>query len=215
MSDLTTELRQMADEAQQARPRAVAEILQNGDRRRRRTLARRSAAGLSAAAAVAAVVVTVTAMQPGAQEAHPPSAQAARQQPQRAHLLPQEEQQRAQLTDWTVTRKADGNISLTIRKLGDTASLQQTLRADGVPASALIEGQANPCHVYGTSDMTSVVSGFTATETSDSAAMIIHPSALPSGVGLQFIASPNFGEPGHSGDLTVRPVEVSSACTGS
>ncbi|HEV3379629.1 MAG TPA: hypothetical protein VG142_01380 [Trebonia sp.] len=213
MNDLTTELRRMADEAQQSRPPAAAEILQNGDRMRRRTFARRSVAGLSAVAAVAAVAVTVTAMQPGAAEAHPPSAQGTPPPVQPQHR-PQH-QQRVQLADWTVAMQADGNISLTIRQLGETASLQQTLRADGVPASALIEGQANPCHVYGTSDMPSVVTGFTVAGGSDSAAMIIHPSALPSGVGLQFVASPNFGEPGRSGDLTVRPVEVSSACTGS
>jgi hypothetical protein len=208
MNDLTTELRRMADEAQLARPQAVAEILQDGDRMRRRTFARRSAAGLSAVAAVAVAAVTVTAMQPGAQAAHQPSAQGTPQGTPR-------QQQRVQLTDWTVVKQADGNISLTIRQLGDTASLQQTLRADGVPASALIEGQPNPCHVYGTSDMLSVVTGLTATEGSGSAAMIIHPSALRSGVGLQFVASPNFGKPGSPGDLTVRPVEVSSACTGS
>jgi hypothetical protein len=202
MPDLTTELRRMADEAQQARPQAVAEILQNGDRMRRRTFARRSAAGLSAAAAVAAVTVTVTAMQPGAREAHQPSAQGTRQQ-------------RVQLADWTVVKQADGNVSLTIRQLADTASLQRTLRADGVPASALIEGQANPCHVYGTAGMQNVVTGFTVTMGSDSAAMIIHPSALPSGVGLQFVASSNFGHPGSPGDLSARLVQASRACTGS
>jgi hypothetical protein len=202
MPDLTTELRRVADEAQQARPQAVAEILQNGDRMRRRTFTRRSAAGLSAAVVVAAAAVTVTAMQPGAQEAHHPTAQ-------------ETHPQRVQLTDWTVAKQADGNISLTIRQLADTAGLQQALRADGVPASALIEGQANPCHVYGTTDMKAVVTGFTVTMQSGSAGMIIHPSALPSGDGLQFIASPSFGHPGSPGDLSVRLVQASQACTGS
>jgi hypothetical protein len=202
MSDLTTELRRMADDAQEARPQAVAEILRNGDRMRRRTFGRRSAAGLSAAAAVAAVAVTVAAMQPGAPGAHQPATQEAHQQ-------------RVQLTDWTVAKQADGNISLAIRQLADTVSLQRTLRADGVPASALIEGQANPCHVYGTADMRNVVTGFSVTTGSHSAAMIIHPSALPSGAGLQFVASSNFGHPGDPGDLSVRLVQASPACTGS
>jgi hypothetical protein len=210
MPDLTAELRRMADEAQQARPQAVAEILQNGDRMRRRTFARRSAAGLSAAAAVAAVAVTVTAMQPGAQEAHQPSAQ-------EAHARGTHPQ-RVQLADWSVVKQADGNISLIIRQLADTASLQQALRADGVPANALIYGQANPCNVYdGTVDMGNVLVGGPTTTTigSDSAAMIIHPSGLPSGAGLQFVASSNFGRPGSPGDLSVRLVQASSACTGS
>jgi hypothetical protein len=45
----------------------------------------------------------------------------------------------------------------------------------------------------------------TTTIGSDSAAMIIHPSGLPSDVGLQFVASSGIGHPGSQGDLSVRP----------
>ena len=212
MNDLTTELRRMADEAQLARPQAVAEILQDGDRMRRRTVARRSAAGLSAVAAIAVAAVAVTTMQPGVREAHQPSAQGT----PRGTAQPQ---QRVQLTDWTVVKQDNGNISLTVRQFADTARLQQTLRADGVPASVLAQGQANPCHVYGPSDMQSVVTGHTSStaEGSASAGVIvtIHPSALPSGDGLQFQPSSDFGKPGTTATLAFRLVQASPACTGS
>lgn len=179
---------------------------------RRRTFARRSAAGLSAVAAVAVAAVTVTAMQSGAQEAHQPSAQATPQGTPR-------QQQRVQLTAWTVAKQADGNVSLTIRQFADTVRLQQTLRADGVPASVLTEGQANPCHVYGGSDMPSVVTGHTTSTAAGSASagviVTIHPSALPSGDGLQFQPSSDFGKPGTRGSLGFRLVQASQACTGS
>jgi hypothetical protein len=55
----------------------------------------------------------------------------------------------AQLTAWTVTRQADGNIAVTIRQLKDPAGLQATLRADGVPASVTFTRQQNPaCRPY-------------------------------------------------------------------
>jgi hypothetical protein len=55
----------------------------------------------------------------------------------------------AQLTAWTVTRHADGDISITIRQLRDPAGLQARLRADGVPASVTFASQQNPaCRPY-------------------------------------------------------------------
>jgi hypothetical protein len=55
----------------------------------------------------------------------------------------------AHLAAWTVTRLADGDISVTIRELKDPAGLQGTLRADGVPASVTFTGQQNPaCRPY-------------------------------------------------------------------
>jgi hypothetical protein len=54
-----------------------------------------------------------------------------------------------QLTAWTVTKLADGNISVTIRELKDPAGLQSMLRADGVPASVTFLSQQNPaCRPY-------------------------------------------------------------------
>jgi hypothetical protein len=53
------------------------------------------------------------------------------------------------LAAWTVTKLADGNISVTIRELKDPAGLQSTLRADGVPASVTLLDRQNPaCQPY-------------------------------------------------------------------
>src|SRR2546423_15257539 len=49
----------------------------------------------------------------------------------------------AQLAAWTVTKQANGNISVTIRELRDPAGLQRTLRADGLPASVTFFGRQN------------------------------------------------------------------------
>ena len=55
----------------------------------------------------------------------------------------------AQLTAWTVTKLADGNISVTINQFKDPAGLQSTLRADGVPASVTFARQRNQtCQPY-------------------------------------------------------------------
>jgi hypothetical protein len=60
MSDLTTELRRMAeDAARQARPAAVADVIRRGQRRRKRTIAQQSLGGLSAVGIGAAVIFTV------------------------------------------------------------------------------------------------------------------------------------------------------------
>jgi hypothetical protein len=211
MNDLTTELRDMAGEGQRVMQSAVAEIFENGDRRRRRTLATRSAAGLTAAAAVAAVAVGVSAAQPAATKARPSAAPGK----QAGQTVPQ----RVQLTAWTVARQADGDVSVTIRQFADLARLQQTLRADGVPASVLAQGQANPCHVDGTTGLGSVVTGHTASSAagSPSAGVIltIHPAQIPSGGGLQLTPSADFGRPGTTASLGFRLVQASQACTGS
>ncbi len=55
----------------------------------------------------------------------------------------------AQLAAWTVTKLADGDISVRINQFKDPAGLQNTLRADGVPASVTFAGQQNPaCQPY-------------------------------------------------------------------
>lgn len=202
MSELTTELRDMASEAQQASPRAVAEILRDGDRARRRTLAGRSAAGLTTAAAVAAAVSLVTMQHPGASPAQPPRAQGA--QPPKV-----------QLTAWTVAKLADGKVSLTIRQLRDTAGLQRTLRAAGVPASVLTTGQADPCHSDGSAGKVVTGTGATFTKESDATVMTIDTAALPSGDGVQFLATPGWSQSaGGPAMLSVRLVQASAACTG-
>jgi hypothetical protein len=201
MPDLTDELQQMADQAaRQAQPPAAADILRQGDRRRRRAITRWSAGGVTAAAAVVGITLAVTSA-PGA--SHPAAHQAG-----------------VQLAAWTVTKLADGNVSFTVREFRDPAGMQRTLRADGVPASVLSAGQPNPCQNYpaGQSQLPQVMRGqFPKPLEATSIVGIIHPSALPSGAGLQFVAGQNAGYPQRPGPkwITFRLVQTSQACTGS
>jgi len=94
-----------------------------GRARQRRRRARGMTAALAAAAAAAAAV-TVTALPVGSHPAGPVAS--------------------ARLAAWTVTRKADGDINVTINELSDPAGLQSTLRADGVPASVTFLSRPNP-----------------------------------------------------------------------
>lgn len=107
-------------------PPDVEAIMARGRARRHRRLI----SGVTGTAAVAAgATLAVTALTPAS---HPADRQPA-----------------AQLAAWTVTRLADGNISVTIRELTDPAGLQSILRADGVPASIVLGSQQNPaCRPY-------------------------------------------------------------------
>jgi hypothetical protein len=50
------------------------------------------------------------------------------------------------LTAWTVAKRSDGSIQVTIREMRDPAGLERRLRADGVPAAVTyFSGQAGPC----------------------------------------------------------------------
>src|ERR1700726_3987813 len=70
VSELTSELQRMADDAdRQAGPLAAAEIIRQGDRRRRRSLARQSLGGLSVAG-VAGVGVALGLGLTGSAPAH-------------------------------------------------------------------------------------------------------------------------------------------------
>ena len=123
---------------------------------------------------------------------------------------------RAQLAAWTVDRQADGSIRVTIRELRDPAGLQRTLRADGVPASVTFTDQRNPaCQRYPGSGSQSQRRHLLSSVASFGGArdvMVIHPTALPSGGGLQidtlFQHYPGF-------QVGVGLVQASPQCTGS
>ncbi len=75
MSDLNSQLRQVADAAaSQARPIAAAEVIRRGNRRRQRVITQRSLGGLSAVGIGAAVVLTGAASNPSAPAASSASA---------------------------------------------------------------------------------------------------------------------------------------------
>jgi hypothetical protein len=191
MSDLTSELQQMAaDAARQARPLAAADVIRRGDRRHRRSITRLSLGGLSVTGAIAAVIVGVIALLPASHQAS--------------------RQPGAQLAAWTVVKQA-GNVYVTIRQFRDPAGLQTRLRADGVPASVTFTGQQNPAcqpYPYRPGLLQKVIS---ARHEGQSHLTIIHLSALPSGAGLRFVSSI------HGTDETVDTdlVQSSAQCTGS
>jgi hypothetical protein len=146
----------------------------------------------------------------------------------------------AQLAAWTVAKQANGDIKVTIRQLSDPSGLQTTLRADGVPASVTFLGQQDlSCRLY---PMTQAL--FKSIYQAQNAAgsgntvLVIHPSALPSGAGVQLgaAAGQQVGDPGlrqsdrnqtihqpvhqtaagaHNVALRVGLVYASQQCTGS
>jgi len=116
VSELTSELQRMADDAaRQARPPAAADIIRQGDRRRRRSLARQSLGGLSAAGVVGAGVALglgLTGSAPG----HGTGT--------------------IRTAAFTLVSNADGTATLTINPnvLLEPGTLQRDLAHDGIPA---------------------------------------------------------------------------------
>ncbi|MGH3187674.1 MAG: hypothetical protein ACRDPY_07705 [Streptosporangiaceae bacterium] len=225
MSDLTSELQRVADDAaSRARPIAAKAVIQEGDRRRRRAIAGRYAGGLSAAGVVAAAALTVTTLVPSGSPHGRPAG------------LPAGHQPAAALAAWTVVKQADGTVSVTIREFRDPAGLQARLRADGVPASAifypgelprgvpfsrLFDVPGNPCQPFsgGQGRLLKVVRGPRPKPlTENSTISVIYPSSLPSGAGVQFISTTNVGYQNTTDQrhaLGVWLVQASPGCTGS
>lgn len=109
----------------------------------------------------------------------------------------------ARLAAWTVTKQPNGDIDITIRQLQNPAQLQATLRADGLPAHVNFTGQPDNavCQPYDGLSLRNQFFTYSRTLTdkmtrngSDFAA--IHPSGLPSGVGLNItVGNPKKGLP--------------------
>ncbi|MGH3200576.1 MAG: hypothetical protein ACRDOA_06435 [Streptosporangiaceae bacterium] len=126
-----------------------------------------------------------------------------------------------QLTAWTVTKLADGNIDVQIRELRDPAGLQARLRADGVPASVTFFSQQNPaCHQY-PADLALLERVFPDSFRSGpppgpDRGIVINPAGLPAGAGVQLAAT--FSQPSAPSEVAVAApvlVHVSPGCTGS
>ena len=111
-----------------------------------------------------------------------------------------------QLAAWTVTRQSDGNIDVYIRQLHDPASLQSKLRADGIPASVTFLDQQNPsCRPYPqTQALFKSIYQAQKAAGSGNTILIIHPSALPSGAGVQIGAAVDQ----QAGDRGLHPAAV-------
>ncbi len=192
--ELITVLREQRDKVPMNTP--VEQIISRGRAVRARRRVPVVAGALGAAAAVA---FAVSAALPASHTASGP---------------------RAQLAAWTVDRHADGSIRVTIRELRDPAGLQHRLRADGVPASVTFTGQPNPaCQGYpggGSQSQRRHLLSSVVTPAGGRNAMVIHPSALPSGGGLQIDALfRHYPGPRGSFQVGVGLVQASPQCTGS
>jgi hypothetical protein len=135
---------------------------------------------------------------------------------------------RVQLAAWTVTRQPGGNIKVTIRELHNPAGLQRRLRVDGVAASVTFLGQENPAcqpwpgaplHGMSTPAGTALFNKvFPPTPPgAPPGVIVIHPSALPSGGGVQLAAGFRQSGPPHSWYVAIGAglVHASKRCTGS
>jgi hypothetical protein len=164
----------------------VEQIVSRG----RAVRARRRIPGLAGVSAVVAgAALAVTTLLPGSHHA--------------SHQPP------AQLAAWSVVKQADGTvrvtIPVTIGELRNPAALQSALRADGVPASVTSIGHQNPsCRQYPARralvhrviSLTFEVprppvqgSQANMPHPQRVAVMLIHPSALPGGAGVQFAST--------------------------
>jgi hypothetical protein len=216
----------------------ASQIMARADRtrRRRRHGVLAGAGGLAAAALAVSVALALPARSP-ASPGHPAMSPGVR------------------LAAWTVTRQSDGRIRVTFfGQLRDPAGLQSTLRADGIPASVTFTGQQNPACQRIPVAPGSVVDGpgfvkdpqnaynqpsahaprqVQASGVPDSEnpydqsqdALVINPSALPPGAGLQIAVmrgiplgpSGPWPSPKGSGHPVVDMflVKASPQCTGS
>jgi hypothetical protein len=222
--ELITALREQRGKVRMTTP--VEQIIGRGRAVRARRRVPHVAAALGTAGAAA---IAVTAALPASHAALPVS------HPARPASHPASGAG-AQLAAWTVTRLADGTIQVALRQAADPAGLQRTLRADGVPASVTFLGQQNPaCQPYGLHGARKFpfegkkgigVVGWSNPLDAYKAQglLVIHPSALPSGAGLQIAVMrgippqpsgpwPNAKGSGHP-VLEVFLVKASPQCTG-
>jgi hypothetical protein len=215
--ELITTLRQQRGGVAMTTP--VEQIIRRGKTLRARRRARMAAGALGSAAAAAFAVgavlpagTTAGGQSPGA---HPAG----------VFPLPVTSQPSVRLAAWTVTRLAGGTIKVTFRQATDPAGLQRTLRAEGVPASVTFTGHQNPaCRPYSSGKPFwpfGLTGGPVGTSTHDPRAaftapyaVVINPSKLPAGVGVQIWTA---GTPGGADNfqLNLDLVHTSPQCTGS
>jgi hypothetical protein len=222
--ELTVALREQRGRVSMTTP--VEQIISRGRTVRARRRVSGTAATLGVAGAAGAAAIGVSVAVPAS---HPVSSRPAASQPtaSRPVSIPD-----VRLAAWTVTRGSGGTIKVTFREAADAATLQATLRADGIPVSVDFTGQPNPaCQAYDFSGSTPtppgepfsgqlnrLLGGYSFLHNPKSAytspyALVINPSKLPSGAGLQIFTS---GTPGGADNfqLTVQLVHASATCTG-
>lgn len=127
----------------------------------------------------------------------------------------------ARLAAWTVARRANGTIDVTISQLRDPAGLQSTLRADGVPASVTSAGQPAPaCQPYIPASKAAskalLARVYQIQPGARNTVLVIDPSALPGGTGLQIsaVVQQSPGGRGAVPAIGAGLVQASPQCTG-
>ena len=170
MSELTSELQRVADDAaRQARPPAAAEIIRQGDRRLRRSLTRRALGGLSAAGVVGAGVALSLGLA-GSPSAHGTGA--------------------IRTTAFTLVKDADGTVTLTIHPgvLLELGTLQRDLQRDGIPAKVTNGSfcSSDPAPSGFRQVVNAVLPGLNGTPMTASPTLTINPAAMPAGTELSF-----------------------------
>lgn len=172
-TELSTAVRDSVADIHVATP--VEAIISRGRGVRARRRIPVAAGALTVAAGAA---LTVTTILPAGHSGLGPSSQsrpASSAAPGGSHST------RVQLAAWTVAKRANGDIDVTVHQLKDPAGLQATLRADGLPVSVSFSGPmvGASCRPYAASrDTLRGVAGF------HGDSLVIDPSALPSGTGL-------------------------------
>ena len=186
-SELTTVVRESVADVHTATP--VEQILRRGRAVRARRRIPRLAMAL-AAAAVAVIAVTVL-----------PASHPAANQPG------------VRLAAWTVVRRPNGDVVVTIRELFNQTGLQRELRAAGVPAVVTFHAARrypSSCQFYPVSRaLLSKI--FPLDDRDPSVGVIVRPSALPTGAGVYFNDSSQYGDI----RLQMGLVHTSQRCTGS
>jgi hypothetical protein len=136
-------------------------------------------------------------------------------------LLPATHQPTVRLAAWTVAKQANGTIDVTISQLRDPAGLQSTLRADGVLASVTFAGQQTPaCQPYIPASKAAskalLARVYQIQPGARNTVLIIDPSALPGGTGLQISAVVQQSPGGGVGVPAIGAglVQASPQCTG-
>jgi len=147
-------------------------------------------------------------------------------------LLPAGGHPGLRLAAWTVAKRADGSIRVTIREMRDPAGLQRELRADGVPAAVTFfsgpvpqcrpftERVLDPSHPHERIIMVGPAARVAdyPRHVSLPVVLIIRPAALPAKAGVEIVSG---YEPGVTANRRVRPVvgtalvHLSPECTGS
>jgi hypothetical protein len=163
VSELTSELQRMADDAaRQARPPAAAEIIRQGDRRRRRSLTGRALGGLAAAGIAGAA----TALSLGLASSAP------------THGT-------IRTAAYTLVSNANGTATLTIRNLNvllEPGTLQSDLARDGIRAMVTVgsfcSSDPPPASIRKVMSFLGIQAHL--------GPIVINPAAMPAGTELSF-----------------------------